>query len=157
MLVERHAPELVRLAAGIVGLADGDDLAQESLLAAWQQLSSLRDPNAFPAWVRRICVNRCRNALRARSRRVVAATLTSLDPAAAGDFRDPIHARAALDGAFEQLTVEQRALLTLHYGLGHSISETARTLGLPEGTCKSRLHAALVALRAAMPPEVLSA
>ncbi len=157
MLVERHAPELVRLAAGIVGPADAADVAQESLLAAWQQLSSLRDANAFAPWVRRICVNRCRNALRARSRRVVTATLTGIDPAAAGDFRDPIHARAALDGAFEQLTVEQRALLTLHYGLGHSISETARSLGLREGTCKSRLHAALVALRRVVPPEELPA
>ena len=157
MLVERHAPELVRLAAGIVGPADAADVAQESLLAAWQQLPSLRDANAFPAWLRRICINRCRNALRARGRRVVATTLTGLDPAAASDFRDPVHAREALDGAFEQLTVEQRALLTLHYGLGNSISETARTLGLREGTCKSRLHSALAVLRRAMPPEELPA
>ena len=40
--------------------------------------------------------------------------------------------------------------LTLHYGLGHSIAETARTLGLPEGTCKSRLHTALTVLRRAV-------
>lgn len=141
------------MAAGIVGAGEAGDLAQESLVVAWQQLPQLRDPDAFPAWVRRICVNRCRNALRTRSRRVPTITLAGIDPAAAGDFRDPVHARDALDGAFEQLTVEQRALLTLHYGLGHSISETARTLGLREGTCKSRLHAALVALRRVVRPE----
>lgn len=154
MLVERHAPELVRLAAGIVGAADAADVAQESLLAAWQHLPALRDAHAFPAWLRRICVNRCRNALRARRRRVATGTIDGADPAAPGDFRESVHARAALDGAFEQLTTEQRALLALHYALGHSISETARTLGLREGTCKSRLHAALVALRRVVPPEL---
>ena len=125
-----------------VRLADGNDRGCADV-----------DDAAFPAWLRRICVNRCRNALRARGRRVTTATLAGVDPAAPGDFRDPIHARDALDGAFEGLTIEQRALLTLHYGLGHSIAETARTLGLREGTCKSRLHTALTVLRRVVAPE----
>lgn len=149
VLVERHGTELYRLAAGIVGAREAGDLAQESLVAAWQQLPSLRDADAFAPWLRRICVNRCRNVLRQRGRRVrEVELLASVDPVAPGDFREDVHTRDALDGAFAGLSVEQRALLTLHYGLGHSIRETADVLGLREGTCKSRLHAALSALRA---------
>ena len=158
VLVERHGTELYRLAAGIVGEREAGDLAQESLVTAWQQLPRLREADAFAPWLRRICVNRCRNALRGRGRRVrEVELLASVDPAAPGDFRERIHARDALDGAFSGLSPEQRALLTLHYGLGHSIRETAEALGLREGTCKSRLNAALTALRAVVAVEEVPA
>jgi DNA-directed RNA polymerase specialized sigma24 family protein len=52
-----------------------------------------------------------------------------------------------LQAALLQLTVDQRTLLALHYALDLSIREVARTLGVPEGTAKTRLNAALVALR----------
>jgi len=55
MLVERHAAETYGLAAAIVGEADARDVAQEAFVVAWQQLPSLRDSEAFGAWLRRIC------------------------------------------------------------------------------------------------------
>lgn len=66
MLVEQHATQLHRLAAAIVGPADARDLTQEAFVAAWTDLPRLRNPNAFGPWLRRICVNRCRNWLRRR-------------------------------------------------------------------------------------------
>ncbi len=144
LLVQDHAAGLVRLAAGIVGAGEAGDLAQETFVAAWQQLPRLRKPAAFPGWLRRICVNRCRNALRDRRRRPQPSVLTDAhEPAAPGDFREPILARDALDGAFDGLSAEQRAVVVLHYGMGHSLAETATLLGIRAGTYKSRLNAAL--------------
>ena len=48
VLVEQHAAETFRLAAAIVGVADARDVAQEALVAAWQQLPAFATP-AGPA------------------------------------------------------------------------------------------------------------
>ena len=152
MLVERHAPETYRLASAIVGAADAADVTQEAFVAAWQQLPKLRDPGAFAPWLRRICVNRARNWLRATARRPRAAL--ALDgkavpstPDPRGDFRAAAEARAVLEPAFESLSPDQRALLALHYSMGYSIADAADALGIRVGTAKSRLSAGLAALR----------
>ena len=157
MLVERHAAETYRLAAAIVGETDARDVAQESLVAAWQQLPRLRDAGAFSPWLRRITVNRCRNWLRAGNRR---GRPNSLETDEAGrlpdlrrDFRGAVEARMVLEPAFNALSADQRAVLALHYSMGYSIAETADALELRVGTAKSRLNAGLAVLRAAIGPD----
>ena len=152
MLVEQHMSGIYRLAAAIVGEASAPDVAQETFVRAWQELPRLRSPEAFPAWLRRICVNRSRNWLRSQRRRPVAAPMAMAETSATSpaDFRGPIEARALLEPAFERLNPDQRAVLALHYSLGYSIAESADALGVPEGTAKSRLNAALGVLRSAV-------
>jgi RNA polymerase sigma-70 factor (ECF subfamily) len=158
MLVERHATDVYRLAAAIVGETDARDLTQDTFAGAWIYLRRLRDPAAFGPWLRRICVNRCRNWLRSRARRgpstsldahpVLGAMLTDPGP----DFRRAIEARAMLEPTFEHLSPDQRAVLALHYSMGLSIAESAEALGIRIGTAKSRLHAGLETLRRAIIP-----
>ena len=52
----------------------------------------------------------------------------------------------AFDRAFDRLSIEQRSLLVLHHHDELPIAEVAARLGIPEGTAKSRLHAARAAL-----------
>jgi RNA polymerase sigma factor (sigma-70 family) len=155
-LVEQHATQLYRLAAAIVGAADARDLTQESFVAAWTDLPRLRNADAFAPWLRRICINRCRNWLRQRRSSVsleadeaLAASLPDRHP----DFRDAVHTRALLEPAFERLSPDQRALLGLHYSIGLSLSECADAMGIRTGTAKSRLNVALSVLRAALTTE----
>ena len=157
MLVERHAAETYRLSAAIVGDADANDVAQGAFVAAWQQLPRLRDAAVFAPWLRRITVNRCKNWLRARTRR---GRPTSLDadeaarlPDARRDFRGAVEARMVLEPAFDALSVDQRAVLALHYAMGYSIAETADALDLRVGTAKSRLNSGLAAMRNAIGPD----
>jgi RNA polymerase sigma-70 factor, ECF subfamily len=151
MLVDQHARGVYRLVAAIVGSADAADVAQESLVSAWQQLPKLRDAHAFDGWLRRICINRSRNWIRDRGRRphgmssLNAEAEAIRDPAA--DFRGGVEDRAVLEPAFLRLGPDQRAVLALHYSVGLSIAETADALGIREGTAKSRLNAALAAMR----------
>jgi len=159
-LMERHAPELHRLAAAIVGPDDAADATQEALLSAWRQLPGLHNRDSFHPWLRTILVNRCRNVLRDRSRRLSPGVLDFDRGSEPADPGPPVHARVteqdSLDAAFETLSPDQRALLSLHYTMDLSISESARTLGIRTGTAKSRLSSALAALRAALSPEVES-
>jgi len=152
MLVEQHMSAIYRLAAAIVGDASAPDIAQETFVTAWQELPRLRRPDSFAAWLRRICVNRSRNWLRSQRRRPVSAPFEPAEASAAspGDFRAPIEARALLEPAFDRLNPDQRAVLALHYSLGYWIAEAADALGVPEGTAKSRLNAALNVLRSAI-------
>lgn len=153
MLVKHHAAEIYRLTSAIVGTDDAADVAQETFVVAWQQLPKLRDAGAFTPWLRRVCVSRSRNWLRARGRRPMAAlhigdeatSATLSDPG--GDFRGAVEARVVLEPAFESLKPDQRAVLALHYSLGYSIAASADALGIRVGTAKSRLSAGLAALR----------
>ena len=161
--MEEHITDIYRLAAAIVGEADARDTAQETFIQAWIQLPRLRDANAFPAWLRRICVNRSRNWLRSQARR---RSDSSMDAPGAlvrnvadhgPDFRTAVEDRVLLDAAFERLPADQRTLLALHYAMGYSIGEIATVLEVPIGTAKSRLNAALIAMRqAAGTPEQLA-
>ena len=152
-LVQHYGSEMYRLAAAIVGLDDARDVAQESFVAAWRDLPRLRDIERFEVWLRRIVINRSRNALRSRRRRpteplegMTVAETASRNP----DFRDALHAQHALDAAFAVLSADQRAAVVLHYGSELSIRETADALGVAVGTAKSRLNGALRRLRVAM-------
>lgn len=151
VLVEHHAGAVYRLAAAIVGPDDARDVAQEAFVAAWRELPRLRDVGSFEPWLRRIVVNRSRNALRARRRRPTEPMDSTAEaPSSTDDFRDAIHARHELDAAFEGLGADHRAALVLHYGADLSIRETAEAMGVAVGTAKSRLNTALRRMRAAM-------
>jgi hypothetical protein len=52
------------------------------------------------------------------------------------------------DGAFDRLTVDQRAMLVLHHVHGYGVDEIAEWLGIPSGTVKWRLSRARRALAA---------
>lgn len=153
VLVQHFGPQMYRLASAIVGPDDARDVAQETFIAAWRDLPRLREPDRFEPWLRRIAVNRSRNMLRGRQRHPA----ISIDRpgaadhlAGAGDFREAAHARQALDGAFAGLSVDQRAVIVLHYAADLSIREAAESMGVAVGTAKSRLNAALRRLRAAV-------
>ncbi len=66
-LVEQLWPGLVALARGVLGTdADAEDVAQEALIHAWKRLWTLRRPESFVPWVRRIVTRRSLTRVRRR-------------------------------------------------------------------------------------------
>ncbi|HWH23394.1 MAG TPA: sigma-70 family RNA polymerase sigma factor [Candidatus Limnocylindria bacterium] len=138
---------LFRTALAILGNeADARDATQETFVAAWRGLASLRDPHRFDAWLGRILVNECRMALRRRSR------VREL-PMADGTDRLPTdhpvqpNTDPDFDAAFDRLSADQRAILVLHHLHGYGVGEIAARLGVPAGTIKWRLWRARTSLR----------
>jgi RNA polymerase sigma-70 factor (ECF subfamily) len=131
--------------------ADAADAVQDALLAAWQGLDRLRDPVAFPAWFRTHVI---RSALRVAGRRsrVVELDLVGPPPAPDGGL-DRALDRRLLGRAFDGLSPDDRALLTVRYLWDLPVAEVADALGVPAGTVKSRTHAAIGRLRAAFDAE----
>jgi RNA polymerase sigma-70 factor (ECF subfamily) len=127
-----------------------EDATQEALVAAWRDLSALRDPAQFDAWLRRLLVRCCYREIRSDGQRI---RLRGRIGAVQGNVSDPADAladRDQLERGFLRLAPEQRALIVLHYYVGLPLQETADTLGFPLGTVKSRLHRATREMRAAL-------
>ena len=126
-----------------------EDAVQEALVHAWRDLPRLRDPERFDAWLRRLLVNACADQGRHRRRWSAEIQIVRAEPAtndATGSMAD----RDQLERGFRRLKPEQRAAVVLHFYLGLTLAEVADTLGIPEGTAKSRLHYATETLRAAL-------
>ena len=129
------------------------DAVQESLIRAWHDLPGLRDPDRFDAWLHRLTVNACLDLVRRRKRRVIEVELTPIDSPATADLAGSLADRQLLDHALSRLDPGHRAVVALHYLLGMPLPEVARALGIPNGTAKSRLHYALVAMRTTVTAE----
>ena len=148
-LIETRTPMLLRTARAVLGNeADASDATQETLTAAWKYLPRLRDVGRFDAWLHRVLMNQCRDHLR-RRRRSRDVELTDEDMAVE-DHATASVANAAVLAAFDRLRLGDRQILVLHHLQGIPVTELARLLGVPEGTAKSRLHAARVSLQRAL-------
>jgi RNA polymerase sigma-70 factor (ECF subfamily) len=164
-LVDSRIDRCYRLAWSILSNdADAADATQNALVLAWRDLPRLRDPRVFDSWLNRIVANA---ALMARRRRVRLREV-SIQPADAGDDgrapepRPDLRARTHIDEvvdndaigrAFDRLRPQDRMILALHHVEERPLAEIARSLGIPVGTVKSRLHAARGALEKAMEAE----
>lgn len=126
-----------------------EDATQEALLRAWRSLPSLRRLERFSAWLDRILVNACMDQARGRS---IGSEhgLAALPDRATERWTDAIADRELLERAFRRIQPAQRAVLVLRHYLSLTVPEIAETLGIPEGTAKSRIHHATRVLRAAV-------
>ena len=124
--------------------ADAEDVAQETLVQAWQSLPGFRGEAGFASWLYRIAVNKSRDAQR---RRVPApvdpqdADLHSRLPPAP-DSADVVEAdrrAAALREVIAGLPFDLRAPLVLCEFEGCSYLEAAEVLGLTGATLRGRL------------------
>jgi RNA polymerase sigma factor (sigma-70 family) len=126
------------------------DAVQDAYIRAWRDLPGLRDPERFDAWLHRLTVNACLDAVRRRKRRPIEVDLSPMIPPTFDDPTVNIADRDQLERGFRRLRAEQRAVLVLHYYVGMSASAVAESLDIPVGTAQSRLNRALAELRAAI-------
>lgn len=152
-LVAPWVDEMYRAAAAIVGEADARDVTQESLLDAWRGFARLRDPQRVRPWLHAIVANRSRKYLRARRSRPRFVAVSTVPEGSVDDRSTVFAERDRLDRAFESLPAGQRIALALHYTLDLSVPQVAAVLSVPDGTVKSRIHAGVERLRAALTAE----
>ena len=146
-LLRHWLPALTRHASRLTGDRDGAaDVTQEACLAITRGLRRLDDPARFGSWALRIVTNKAADWVRRRQRqRRLQTALESHEPGAGwSDLQgsDPGTEAAAqlIQRALATLPHEMRAVISLHYGEGLSVADTALALDIPPGTVKSRLH-----------------
>ena len=159
-LVERYQTRVYNLALRMCGNTDDAfDLAQEAFFRAWRGLPGFQFDSAFSTWLFRLTANVCLDWLRAKKRRptVSLTTVDDEDEEVQLELPDPgkgpeelvlaAEDRAALTKALNGLPVEYRQILTLRAIDDLSYAEIAGILKIKEGTVKSRLSRARLALR----------
>jgi len=140
-LMDALAPYVGRV-CGPIALQDGQDAAQEALIAILRNLARLREPEAIYGWARAIAV---REAVRVaqKTARTVPAELPDVpapgDPELAADIRDVL----------ARLTPAHRAVLVLRDLEGLDEQAAGALLNLPAATVRSRLFRARRSFRKA--------
>ena len=156
-LATKYRAKLVRMAYRIVpDRFYAEEIAQETLINAYQALGRYRGEAAFYTWIYRICLNESYNVLSSLKRYRRAAR------AEGGDwFRDSVPEQyerqdldtpeallsmkqilLALDDALEYLPDELKAAVELREFQALSYGDISNVIGCPIGTVRSRLFRA---------------
>jgi RNA polymerase sigma-70 factor (ECF subfamily) len=150
--IERHIRSLVR------DRALAEDLTQETLVRAHQQLVTLRDPGALGPWLYRIATHVCTDHLRRAAVSLETCGSESAERiAGAGRTADELADDAAMSACGEKLLDRlpdaYRAVLLLHDMQGLTSVEIARLTRSTPGSVKIRLHRARQRFREALESE----
>jgi RNA polymerase sigma-70 factor, ECF subfamily len=129
-----------------------EDAVQETVVKCWRDLSGLRDPDRFDAWLHRLVVNASRDHARRQRRLPLPVVVVPPDLRAPGDDYVTVVEHDALEAAFLALSTDHRIVLVLAHYAGYSAPEIAEILGVPPGTVYSRLHYAVRAMRVELGP-----
>ena len=160
LLVERYQRELFHFLVRFLGdRAAAEDIFQETFLQVHQSADQFDPQRRFRPWLFTIAANKGRDLMRSQARRpanLLQATISPNDDEG-GQFIDLMEASEPMPGeAMEreelqkvvQATVEGmpdhlREIILLSYFHQFPYKEISGILGIPLGTVKSRLHAAV--------------
>ncbi|MCB2230645.1 sigma-70 family RNA polymerase sigma factor [bacterium] len=127
------------------------DLAQESLLAAWQNLSGFRGEAKFESWLFRIASNKTLNFLNARREYPLTDTIAASAAGSDADRPDrQMHTHDLREGVLAfmaTLPEKQRLVFNLRFYRQMSFAEIAETTGNALGTVKTNYREAVAKLR----------
>lgn len=150
-----HRGRLVTSLARLVGPADAEDLANETLLRALASVDGFRGEAALHTWLHRIAVNLAYDLLRRRAGGPTAAEpLLDAPEASVAAATDEKLAQQQMSQCVRtllaQLPPPQRQMLVEADMLDRPASEIARDAGISAGNAKIRLHRARRAMKAVL-------
>ncbi len=152
-LYDRHASRVNALTLHILGdPMRAEEATQDTFLKLWSRARLyLAERGSFLAWLLTIARRTALDRLRLEGRRPLLSDGNDPDdvwPAIRDESQDPDEARwRSLHFAVRALPQEQQVVIEMAYYQGLSQSEIASELGWPLGTVKTRLRAAMIALR----------
>jgi RNA polymerase sigma-70 factor (ECF subfamily) len=158
---QRHGSLVFGLARRLTGDSSiAEDVTQEVFVALWQQPERFdAQRGSLRAYLGVHAQRRAIDALRRDSRRSEREhrhhRLYPTAGTSAGEHSECARLAEVVRGAIGRLPTEQRRAVELAYFGGLTHREVATTLGIPEGTAKSRLRLAQTKLQSWLDPKLL--
>jgi RNA polymerase sigma-70 factor (ECF subfamily) len=167
-IVRQHGDKVFSLVYRMIGnRAEAEDIAQEVFVTVFKTIDGFRGEAKFSTWLLRIAANQCKNRIKYLARRatdpegfdedriggdVGGASSAHIAPLSGQiDGPDVLLEAAELDvlmqKAIAELDEDQRLLVVLRDVEEMSYEEIGEVTSLPEGTIKSRLHRARMAIK----------
>jgi RNA polymerase sigma factor (sigma-70 family) len=145
-LYRTHAPAAMRFALMLTGERElSEDLVHDAFVRVAAKLDTLREPDAFGAYLARAVANLAKSHF--RHQQVVARHERTVDVRALVVHPVDVVASDVLLVALRRLPIRQRAAIVLRYYNDASHEEISRILDIPLGTVKSLLSRGLAKLR----------
>lgn len=119
--------------------SDAEDIVSETVVAAFEGISKLKNGKLFKNWIIKILINKCRKFM--KKKKVV--NLESLEEALYTDFEENYDVKEA----FKKLSYEERMILSLVVFSGYSSYEVSEILNIKSNTVRSKQSRALGKLR----------
>jgi RNA polymerase sigma-70 factor, ECF subfamily len=164
-LLELHRDRVYNITFRMLGnRAEAEDVAQEVFITVFKTIESFREESKFSTWLYRVAVNHCKNRIKYLARRhdrdrdeldetshqtngATSHLMKSSTPSQPDRALEGQQMEAILQKAIEGLDDDHRLVVVLRDVEDLSIEEICEITGLPDGTVKSRLHRARLALR----------
>ena len=144
-LVNRHGALAYRVALRMLGNHhDAEDVAQDALVTAWQQLPRFKADSHFATWLYQIVTRRALNRVTRTKPAQSADLLAQADDAANGPART-VERNEAIDAVTQAVTAlppAQRVVVVLHHFEGLSYDDVARVTGSTVPAVRSHLFRA---------------
>ncbi len=151
--VEKNAGRIESVARSYLGDRElSREIAQETLMRAWSSWSRVGQLDRPDAWCFRVASNLAKSALR---RRKVARRQFPRVPTSPSST-DGSYLQESCWAALAGLDKGQRGAIVLRFIVDLSVTETAKVLGVPEGTVKSMTSRGLDRLRTIIEKELTS-
>ncbi len=143
-------------ACGYAALGDfclAEDAAQEAFISAWQKLSQVHHPEAFPGWFRSIVLTECNRIVRKQRLRTISLDEGMEVRASHPDQQltlEKEEMKKAAFAAIKKLTFNERMVVVLFYVNEHSQKDISAFLNVPLTTVAKRLYSARMRLKVMM-------
>ena len=131
-LIQMYMQDMYRTAVAILmNDEDAADAIQETILACWEKMDTLRYTKYFKTWMTKILIHKCLD-IRKKQEKIIPME----------DYEEPVVEDAyniELKEALETLGEKYRLIMMLYYGEGYRVQEIADFLGMSASTVQTRL------------------
>lgn len=118
---------------------DTCDAIQETLVSAYKNLKSLREPQYFSSWIIKILINKSYDIIRKNKKIKYLNEKMQIEEET---YYDIYSSESELENVLTQLEENLRLVVVLYYYDDLSVADISKILNIPEGTVKSRLSRA---------------
>lgn len=143
-LINECMPQMYKVAkAKLISDNDVGDAIQDTILAAYKNLTKLKDPRYFKTWITKILINKCNDILSRNKKIIYIDDYNNVsNESDINSYSNEIEENLDFIETLKILNEEYRAVVVLYYANGLTTKQIGEVLSEKEGTIKSRLSRA---------------